>query len=186
VWLNDGSDFLIDCDNRDRVSILNQLIRTVGTETSAQDAEAMKKSRRRLVSALPMTDPSVGNPATFGFCRSRYCMCEVPDQVPCPGLCPLPLRMRGKYRIQKREELEEWENDLDRPYPTGEQMERDRVAFPVQKPRVVNDCEGLDTMFMRKPKQQTRPYQAPEFITKRLHANRFEKDSDRKLFDDHK
>jgi len=189
VWLSDGVDFLIDCDNRDRTSILNQLISTVGTETSAQDADALKKSRMRSVSALPMTDPSIGNPATFGFSRSRYCMCEVPDQVPCPGLCPLPLRMRGKYRVHRKEELEAWENDLDRPYPTGEEMEKDRVAFPVREAPfggTMADAKGLDTMFMRKPKQQTRPFQHPDEIAKRLHGNRFEKDSDRELFDRHK
>ena len=186
IWLNDGNDFLIDCDNRDRTSILNQLIRTVGTETSEQDADALKKSRTRSVSALPMTDPSVGNPATFGFNRSRYCMCEVADQVPCPGVCPVPLRMRGKYILNLKDELEAWENDLDRPYPTGEEIERERVAFPIDAIPVMTEVKGLDTMFMRKNKQITKPYELPEKITKRLHGNRFDKDSDKKLFDDHK
>lgn len=186
IWLNDGADFLIDCDNRDRTSILNQVIRTVGTQTSAQDADALKKSRMQSVSALPMTDPTVGNPATFGFSRTRYCMCEVPDQVPCPGVCPLPLRMRGKYILQKKDELDAWENDLDRPYPTGEEMERDRVSFPVRQLLPVLDVKGLDTVFMRKNKQKTRPFQAPEAIAARLHGNRFDKESDKKLIEDHK
>lgn len=186
VWLNDGSDVLFDCDYKDRTAILEQLVRTLGIVSSAEDTEALKKSKTRSVTALPMTDPSVGNPATFGFNRDRYCMCEVPDQVPCPGVCQLPMRMRGKYLIQKKEELEAWENDLDRPYPTGPEMEKERVAFPVKHEPAIPNPKGLDQMFMRKPKQQTRPLLLPHQVAERYPANRFEKDSDRKLFDRHK
>lgn len=34
----------------------------------------------------------------FGVGRKRYCICEVPGQVPCPGFVPLPKEMTGKYK----------------------------------------------------------------------------------------
>jgi small subunit ribosomal protein S25 len=39
------------------------------------------------------------NPATFGHGCRRHCMCEIPGQVPCPGVVPLPYHMRGRYRF---------------------------------------------------------------------------------------
>ena len=95
------------------------------------------------------------------------------------------MRMRGKYRIFKPEELEAWENDLEKTYPTTEEIEKEIVAFPVKHRPVMEDVRGLDTMFMRKPKQTTRPFTEPEEIARRMNANRLEKESDRKLFADH-
>ena len=45
------------------------------------------------------------NPALFGVSHPRKCMCEVPGQVPCPGLVPLPKELRGKYRDLKADSL---------------------------------------------------------------------------------
>jgi len=44
------------------------------------------------------------NPADFGYGCGRWCICEVPGQVPCPGYTPLPKEMRGKYKYAKKEE----------------------------------------------------------------------------------
>lgn len=42
------------------------------------------------------------NPANFGALCERQCICEIPGQIPCPGTCPLPKIMRGKYKSVKR------------------------------------------------------------------------------------
>lgn len=44
------------------------------------------------------------NPANFGYNCSRWCICEVPGQVPCPGFTPLPNEMRGKYKNAKADD----------------------------------------------------------------------------------
>lgn len=44
------------------------------------------------------------NPADFGYGCNRWCICEVPGQVPCPAYTPLPKEMRGKYKFAKKEE----------------------------------------------------------------------------------
>lgn len=171
IWLNNGTDVLFDCDMKDRKSILNQIIHTVGDT----GASRMKQEQQE----QEVTDI---NPATFGINRSRGCMCDCPGQVPCPGLVNLPMRMRGKFKYYQREKLEEWENNPQLPYPTGEEVEKNRFAFPVTIPPL-NDgfVEGLDKVFMRKPKQTTRPFTEPEELVKNLKSDRFEKECDRRL-----
>lgn len=39
------------------------------------------------------------NPAYFGYGCKRHCMCEIPGQIPCPAVVPLPYHMRGRYRF---------------------------------------------------------------------------------------
>ena len=48
---------------------------------------------------------SVDNPANFGNKCSRHCICEIPGQIPCPAIVPLPKSWRGKYKFQKTDEL---------------------------------------------------------------------------------
>jgi len=43
------------------------------------------------------------NPANFGRECRRHCMCEIPGQVPCPSLVPLPYMWRGKYKFGQAE-----------------------------------------------------------------------------------
>jgi len=38
------------------------------------------------------------NQANFGYGCERHCICEVPGQVPCPAVVPLPDHMRGKIK----------------------------------------------------------------------------------------
>jgi len=45
------------------------------------------------------------NPANFGAKCQKHCICEVPGQLPCPALIPLPNSWRGKYKFQKPDEL---------------------------------------------------------------------------------
>lgn len=50
-------------------------------------------------------EDKIENPANFGAKCSRHCICEVPGQLPCPALIPLPNSWRGKYKFQKPDEL---------------------------------------------------------------------------------
>lgn len=38
----------------------------------------------------------VANPANFGTGFSRYCICEVPGQIPCPGVVKFPRELCRK------------------------------------------------------------------------------------------
>lgn len=172
VWVDEGKqDVLFDGDNKDRKSILEQLVKTLGIPREEQEKIRRKKLQE--------------NEAIFGFNRRYYCACELPDQVPCPGLIPLPMRMQGKFIKYKQEELEAWENDLDREYPTEAEIMKERVAFPVKHPPQIQKVPGLEKMYMRKPQQQTRPFKMPEVIVKEFDAKRLDRESDQKLFDEH-
>ena len=50
-------------------------------------------------------EAELANPANFGSTCSRHCICEIPGQLPCPSLVPLPKSWRGKYKFQKSDEL---------------------------------------------------------------------------------
>lgn len=170
-WLNDGSDVLLDCDMKDRKGILEQIVSTLGDTSSNR----WKKEREE-------QEVTHINPATFCLLSERACMCDCPGQVPCPGLVDLPMRMRGKYKTQKPEMLEEWENNPQMPYPSTEEIEKHKVAFPLTiKPFRDGYVEGLERVFMRKQKQTTRPYTEPEELVRRFMSDRFEKESDRRL-----
>lgn len=169
-------DVLFDCDNKDRFQILNQLVKTLGIPKETQERNRRIENQENL--------------ATFGINRRYSCICQVPDQVPCPGLVSLPMRMRGKYKKYKPEELEAWENDLERPYPTGPEMEKVLVSFPVKSgPPGISKIKGLETMYMRKPRsspKEIHPCKDPEDIVADFQSDRLDKDSDLKLFRDHK
>lgn len=59
-----------------------------------------KISFREVLKAEAIAKEKKDNPANFGVGCERNCICEVPGQVPCPGTCPLPKHMRGKYRLR--------------------------------------------------------------------------------------
>ena len=176
VWLNDGSDILFDCDNKDRKSILDQVIKILGDKSASRFNVEQQESAVTNI-----------NPATFGILRSRACMCDCPGQVPCPGLVSLPMGMRGKFTRYQTEKLEEWDNNPHLKLPTGPEMESHLVQWPIPiKPLRDGYVENLDKVFMRKPKQTTRPYQTPEELAKKFLSDRFEKESDRQLLSKYK
>uniref|UniRef100_A0A0K8R9E0 Small ribosomal subunit protein mS25 n=1 Tax=Ixodes ricinus TaxID=34613 RepID=A0A0K8R9E0_IXORI len=72
-WLEDGKEVIMDVDSKDKDQILKQMMVTLG------------KTNEQL--------------ANFGRNYDKFCICEVPGQVPCPGIVPLPKHMRGKYRL---------------------------------------------------------------------------------------
>ncbi|XP_030378684.1 probable 28S ribosomal protein S25, mitochondrial [Scaptodrosophila lebanonensis] len=83
-YFDDGRDMLIDIDSRDRDQIIEHLVKVVG------------KTREQLAAEAHLAE-SKDNPANFGYGCDRHCICEIPGQVTCPGIVPLPNNMRGKF-----------------------------------------------------------------------------------------
>lgn len=81
---------------------MHQLTKTLGKTDKLLAVEEQIKSSME----------SKDNPAIFGWNRERFCMCEIPGQVPCPGVVDLPKRMQGKYYYYNPEELEKEEKQL--------------------------------------------------------------------------
>ncbi|KAL4226179.1 28S ribosomal protein S25 [Mactra antiquata] len=90
IFFDNGEKVLVDLYGRSRVEIHDHLWNTF----CLSEEEQREREQRRL------------NPANFGSHCNRWCICEVPGQVPCPGFQPLPKSMRGKYRGKTEEELE--------------------------------------------------------------------------------
>lgn len=84
---------LIDIDSKSHDDIVDHLRRVVGKSRETLSKESLAAEKKE-------------NPSNFGVGCYRKCMCEVPDQIPCPGVCPLPKVMRGKYKWYKKDELE--------------------------------------------------------------------------------
>jgi small subunit ribosomal protein S25 len=92
--LEDDSTVLIDCDGRSRQEIHDHVKAVLG---KSDELLAKEKKSSEIMS----------NPSNFGFAYDRFCICEVPGQVPCPGYTPLPKEMTGKWQCQQRQlELE--------------------------------------------------------------------------------
>ncbi|KAF4523192.1 hypothetical protein B566_EDAN002450 [Ephemera danica] len=83
-FLDDSEQILIDVDSRSKEEILSHLVQVIGksSDVLAKEAQAQEKK---------------DNPANFGLGYERHCICELPGQVPCPGIVPLPNHMRGKF-----------------------------------------------------------------------------------------
>lgn len=90
-YFEDGKEILIDVDSKNRIEILNHLIKVVGKSQEVLEAEAKAREKK-------------DNPANFGYGCSRACICEIPGQIPCPGVLPLPFHMRGKHKNQQKED----------------------------------------------------------------------------------
>lgn len=76
-------------DSRSNVEILKHLIKVVGKSKEELAAEAKLAERKE-------------NPANIGVLCKRQCICEIPGQIPCPAIVPLPFHMRGKYKYQQK------------------------------------------------------------------------------------
>lgn len=75
---------IIDLDGKDKDQIMEHLLKVVGKSKEVLHQEAVAKEKK-------------DNPANFGFGCEKSCICEIPGQLPCPGVVPLPNHMRGKY-----------------------------------------------------------------------------------------
>lgn len=79
---------LIDLDSKTKDEIFEHLIRVIGKPKDVLVKEAIAKEKKE-------------NPANFGIGCEKSCICNIPGQVPCPGVVPLPYHMRGKRIMQK-------------------------------------------------------------------------------------
>ncbi|XP_046736893.1 probable 28S ribosomal protein S25, mitochondrial [Diprion similis] len=84
-YYDDGRHMLIDIDNTPKADVLEHLISVVGKSQKQLAEEAIIAVKK-------------DNPANFGIGCEKSCICEIPGQLPCPGLIPLPLTMRGKHK----------------------------------------------------------------------------------------
>jgi small subunit ribosomal protein S25 len=83
-----GHEMLIDVDGKSKEEIYQHLIKVVGKTKEVLEAESISKEKK-------------DNPANFGVGCDRHCICELPGQIPCPSVVPLPMHMRGKYKYKK-------------------------------------------------------------------------------------
>ncbi|XP_055693177.1 probable 28S ribosomal protein S25, mitochondrial [Lutzomyia longipalpis] len=89
-YFENGKDIIIDIDSQSREDIEAHLMRVLGKSEEVLEAEAKAAEKK-------------DNPANFGFGCSKRCICNIPGQVPCPGVVPLPHHMRGKYKYQQKD-----------------------------------------------------------------------------------
>ncbi|BES89160.1 unnamed protein product [Nesidiocoris tenuis] len=90
-YMESGDHMLIDVFDKTKEEIMDHLVRVLG-----KTAEQLKQED---------TEGYKRNPALFGYECRRHCICEIPGQVPCPRIIPLPKPMRGKYMYYKKDEL---------------------------------------------------------------------------------
>lgn len=84
-YYDDGRHMLIDIDNKPKEAVLDHLITVIGKSQSVLAEEAILAEKK-------------DNPANFGIGCVKSCICEIPGQLPCPGMIPLPYEMRGKHK----------------------------------------------------------------------------------------
>ncbi|XP_012272701.1 probable 28S ribosomal protein S25, mitochondrial [Orussus abietinus] len=84
-YFEDGKQMLIDADSKTKEELLQHLINVVGKTKETLQKEAVAREKK-------------DNPANFGVGCEKSCICEIPGQLPCPQVVPLPYHMRGKYR----------------------------------------------------------------------------------------
>uniref|UniRef100_A0A2M3ZCA8 Small ribosomal subunit protein mS25 n=1 Tax=Anopheles braziliensis TaxID=58242 RepID=A0A2M3ZCA8_9DIPT len=89
-YFENGNQMLIDIDSKNRQEILQHLTTVVGKSAETLKAEAKLAEKQ-------------DNPANFGVGCQKHCICEIPGQLPCPGVVPVPQHMRGKYKYQMKE-----------------------------------------------------------------------------------
>nr|SVE74876.1 EOG090X0FQ5 [Daphnia carinata] len=87
-YLENGEEVLMDVDFKSKDEIYERVRRII-----CKSEETLK------------AEDKLDNPANFGSKCQKHCICEVPGQLPCPSLVPLPKSWRGKYKFQKPDEL---------------------------------------------------------------------------------
>ncbi|KAI4464476.1 mitochondrial ribosomal protein s25 [Holotrichia oblita] len=83
-----GHQMLIDIHNKTKEEIYEHLIKVIGKTEEVLQAETIAREKK-------------DNPGNFGVACEKACICEIPGQIPCPGVCPLPKHMRGKFKFAR-------------------------------------------------------------------------------------
>lgn len=89
-YLDDGKEVVMDVFGKSKEEIHDHLQKTLGKSEKQLQTETQAKLK-------------VANPANFGLGCDRHCICEIPGQLPCPNIVPIPKTMRGKYKYQNVE-----------------------------------------------------------------------------------
>nr|CAG4636587.1 EOG090X0FQ5 [Eubosmina coregoni]SVE70119.1 EOG090X0FQ5 [Eubosmina coregoni] len=89
-YLENGEEVLMDVDCKSKEEIFDRVRKMICKSDEVLQKEALAE---------------MANPANFGATCSRHCICEIPGQLPCPSLVPLPKSWRGKYKFHKTDEL---------------------------------------------------------------------------------
>ncbi|XP_037070657.1 probable 28S ribosomal protein S25, mitochondrial [Pollicipes pollicipes] len=85
LFLDNDEEVLVNAEGKSKEDILSHLTKILGKSASVLAAEQKEAQ-------------IVENVSNFGEGCGRHCICEVPGQVPCPGIVPLPKEWRGKYK----------------------------------------------------------------------------------------
>lgn len=83
AYLDDGRDVVVDVDSQPMQTIFSRIGTVLAKSQHIMDVESKELKQ-------------IENPAYFGKECSRHCMCEVPGQVPCPGIIKMPKHLTGK------------------------------------------------------------------------------------------
>jgi small subunit ribosomal protein S25 len=78
------------------VEIVDRLVKTLGKRKEVLEDEALAAEKK-------------DNPANFGPGCERFCPCELPGQLPCPAIIPVPKKWRGKYHYHKYQDEDQEE-----------------------------------------------------------------------------
>lgn len=81
-------------DSHSSVEIVDRLVKTLGKTKAVLEQEARAAEKKE-------------NPANFGPGCDRFCLCEIPGQLPCPAIVPVPKKWRGKYFYHKFQDEDE-------------------------------------------------------------------------------
>nr|XP_018913026.1 PREDICTED: probable 28S ribosomal protein S25, mitochondrial [Bemisia tabaci] len=82
-FTDNGDSVIIDLEGRSKESIHDHVMKVLGKSEDLLEKEAKAREKKE-------------NPANFGYMCEKNCICEFFGQVPCPGVVPLPLYMKGK------------------------------------------------------------------------------------------
>nr|CAG4648944.1 EOG090X0FQ5 [Polyphemus pediculus] len=91
-FLENGEQVLMDVDSKSKDEIYQRVVKTICKSEDVLMAEMHSANIQ-------------DNLSNFGEKCSRHCICEIPGQIPCPAVVPLPNSWRGKYKFQKPDEL---------------------------------------------------------------------------------
>ncbi|KAK7586119.1 hypothetical protein V9T40_003995 [Parthenolecanium corni] len=99
VYLENGDDVLIDVDSKDRLEILNHVIKVLGKPEKFLKEELIAKEKK-------------DNPANFGYLCEKPCICKFVGQVPCSGVVPNCFTKRRKSITETIENETDSENAI--------------------------------------------------------------------------
>ncbi|XP_064633020.1 small ribosomal subunit protein mS25-like [Lineus longissimus] len=99
-YLDTGEKVVIECDGRSKDEIHDHFKLVMGKSEETLKAETRAREKK-------------SNPANFGYHFNRWCICEVPGQMPCPSWQPLPEEIKGQYKLKRYQDLKDLEKEFE-------------------------------------------------------------------------